>query len=373
MDQIVADLTPDHLLERTISFRDTTPRRPGLRIRLRSVLLAAGAVAVLGAAGVYAHDWWTTGRFMVSTDDAYLQADNVIISPRVSGYIADVAVGDNQPVKAGQVLARIDDRDYRTALASARASVAAEQASIDNLIQQMGQQQLAVTEARATVELDQAALTFANQDYQRYASLSRSGAGTVQEAQKATSDIRQKQATLDHDTAAVGVAQKQIDVLATQLAKARAMLAQQQAALQQAELNVGYTTITAPIDGTVGVRTLRVGQYVTAGTQLMAVVPLHLVYVTANFKETQLADVHPGQHVSIDVDTYAGATVQGVVNSIAPASGQEFALLPPDNATGNFTKIVQRVPVKIVLDPNDPLIGRLRPGMSVEPTIDTRG
>jgi membrane fusion protein (multidrug efflux system) len=351
-----------------------TPVAARRRFRhLRSALLAAAAIAALAGAADYGKYWWTDGRFMVSTDDAYLQADNVIISPKVSGYISAVLVQDNQPVKAGTVLARIDDADYRTAVAAARATVAAEQAGIDNLGQQIAQQQIAVAEARATVEADQAALTFADQDFQRYVSLSRSGAGSVQSAQKATSEIRAKQAILDHDNAAVGVARKQIDVLGSQLAQARATLAEQQAALQQAELNVGYTTITAPIDGTVGVRTLRVGQYVQAGTQLMAVVPLQAVYVTANYKETQLTDMHAGQRVAIEVDTFPGVTVHGVVNSIAPASGQEFALLPPDNATGNFTKIVQRVPVKIAIDPNDPLIGRLRPGMSVEPTVDTRG
>jgi membrane fusion protein, multidrug efflux system len=343
------------------------------RLRLRPLLLAAAAIGGLAVAGLYGQYWWNTGRFLVSTDDAYLQADNVIISPKISGYISDVAVQDNQPVKAGQVLARIDDRDYRTAVASARAMVDAAQAGIDDLIQQIGLQQIAVVEARAMVDADQANLTFANQNYTRYLSLAKNGAGSMQEAQKATSDIHDRQAILDHDTAAVAAAQKQIDVLRAQVATARATLAQRQAALQQAELNESYTTITAPVDGTVGERTLRVGQYVQAGTQLMAVVPLRAVYVTANYKETQLADVHAGEPVTISVDTFGSVTVHGVVNSIAPASGQEFALLPPDNATGNFTKIVQRIPVKITLDPHDPLIGRLRPGMSVEPTIDTKG
>jgi membrane fusion protein, multidrug efflux system len=371
MDQNVTIAEEERLRfsERTATVRDVPVRRH--RLGLRPVLLAASAVALLGVTGWYGNYWWTQGRFLVSTDDAYLQADNVLISPKVSGYISEVPVEDNQPVKAGQVLARIDDRDYRTALAVARANVDAAQADIDNLVQQIAEQQLTVVQARATVDADQAALTFANQDYQRYLSLSRTGAGTIQEAQKATSGIREQQAKLDRDTAAVGAARKQIDVLETQLEKARATLALQRAALHQAELNLSYTTITSPTDGTVGVRTLRVGQYVQAGTQLMAVVPLRAVYVTANYKETQLTDVHAGQPVTIDVDTFPGATVRGVVNSIAPASGQEFALLPPDNATGNFTKIVQRVPVKITIDPADPLIGRLRPGMSVEPTIDT--
>jgi membrane fusion protein (multidrug efflux system) len=173
--------------------------------------------------------------------------------------------------------------------------------------------------------------------------------------------------------AAVGVAQTQMQVLGAQLAKARADLALAQAALAQAKLNLGYTIITSPIEGVVGERSLRVGQYVPAATQLMAVVPLQAVYIVANYKETQLTHVRPGQKVAVSVDTFPGAVVHGVVNSIAPASGEEFALLPPDNATGNFTKIVQRVPVKITIDPNDPLLGDLRPGMSVEPDIDTKG
>jgi membrane fusion protein, multidrug efflux system len=379
MDQNMSILGEERIRvsEPSVRLRESPSGRHQSRVhyrpRLRSVLLAAAAVAALAGAGLYGHYYWTTGRFLVSTDDAYLQADNVLISPKVAGYISEVPVVDNQPVKAGQVLARIDDRDYRTALAVARANVDSAQADIANLGQQIAEQRFSVTEAQTTVESDQAALTFSGQDYQRYISLSKTGAGTVQSAQKASSDIRQKQATLDHDISAVGAARQQIDVLGTQLAKARATLALQQAALNQAELNVSYTTITSPVDGTVGARSLRVGQYVQAGTQLMAVVPLRAVYVTANYKETQLTDVHSGQAVTLDVDTFPGVSVHGVVNSIAPASGQEFALLPPDNATGNFTKIVQRVPVKITIDPNDPLIGRLRPGMSVEPTIDTRG
>jgi membrane fusion protein (multidrug efflux system) len=342
------------------------------RLRLKPLLLGVAALALLGAAAWYGTYYWTTGRFLVSTDDAYLQADNVIIAPKVAGYLAQVLVQDNQRVKAGQVLARIDDRDYRTALDVARASVLAEQAAISNLVQRIDQQKLAVQEAQATVKADRAELTFASLDYQRYANLSRTGAATTQEAQRATSRVAERQAILDHDAAAVGAAQKQIDVLDTELTRARADLLQRNANARQAELNLSYTTITAPQDGTVGVRTLRVGQYVQPGTQLMAIVPLQQVYVTANYKETQLTDVHAGQPVTIDVDTFPGAAVHGVVDSIAPASGQEFALLPPDNATGNFTKIVQRVPVKIALDPHDPLLGRLRPGMSVEPTIDTK-
>jgi membrane fusion protein, multidrug efflux system len=342
------------------------------RLSPRSILLS-GAIVLFAAAGLYGHEWWNTGRFLVSTDDAYVQADNVIISPKVSGYISDVPVQDNQAVTAGEVLARIDNRDYQTALASAQANLDAAGANTDDLVQQIAQQNYAVAEARAAVDADQAALIFAGQDEQRYAFLSHSGAGTEQSAQSATSNVSEKRAALAHDIAAVGAAQTQLGVLGAQLAQARAEVAQQQATVHQAKLNLSYTTITSSIDGTVGERTLRVGQYVQAGTQLMAVVPLQAVYVTANYKETQLTDVRIGQPVSVAVDAFPGAKVRGVVNSVAPASGEEFALLPPDNATGNFTKIVQRVPVKITVDPHDPLLGQLRPGMSVEPAIDTRG
>jgi membrane fusion protein, multidrug efflux system len=307
---------------------------------LKRLLIGAAAVVFLAGAGIYGDYWWTTGRFMVSTDDAYVQAHSVLISPKVSGYISEVPVDDNQSVHAGEILARIDPRDYQTALDQARANVTAARASIDTLNRQIAQQ--------------------------------KTGNGTVQRAQLAQADIREKQAALQHDATDVGVAKKQIGVFEAQLAQAKATLAQQQAIEHQAEFNLSYTTITAPVDGTVGVRTLRVGQYVQAGTQLMAVVPLQAAYVVANYKETQLTDVRPGQLVTIDIDTFPGITVHGRVDSLAPASGQEFALLPPDNATGNFTKIVQRIPVKIVVDKGDPLAGMVRPGMSVEPTIDTK-
>ncbi len=339
---------------------------------MKRLLIAAAALVFLTAAAVYGHYYWTSGRFLVSTDDAYVQTHSVLISPKVSGYISEAPVDDNHSVKAGEVLARIDPRDYQTALDQARANVAAAQASIDTLNQQIDQQKMTVEQAGQLVASDQAALDFSQQDFRRYTDLAKTGYGTVQRAQQAQADIREKQASLQHDTTGVRAAEKQIAVYEAHLAQAKATLAQQQAMEHQAKLNLSYTTIVAPVDGTVGVRTLRVGEYVQAGTQLMAVVPLQAVYVVANYKETQLTDVRPGQRVSIDVDTFPGTTVHGYVDSIAPASGQEFALLPPDNATGNFTKIVQRIPVKIDVDKGDPLFGKLRPGMSVEPSIDTK-
>ena len=349
--------------------------KAGIRLsggKLKQAALGLAVIAGVFAGADYGRYYWTTGRYLVSTDDAYVDVHSAMISPKVSGYISDVPVNDNQPVKAGQVIARIDPRDYQTALDQARANIAAAQATIATLYQQIGQQGLAVEQARQAVESDQAALVYSQQDFQRYTDLERSGYGTVQRAQQARSDVIQKQAKLDSDKAGIASAEKQISVLQAQLEQARAALKQRQASEHQAELNLGYTMITAPFDGTVGVRTAQIGQYVQPGTQLMAVVPLHAVYITANYMETQLTHVRPGQSVTIEVDTFPGTVVHGHVDSMAPASGQQFALLPPDNATGNFTKIVQRIPVKIALDADDPLAGRLRPGMSVEPTIDTK-
>ena len=369
MDQHVSDL-------RDLESGFSAPGLAGLvrrhRIRPRQALLAAGALCLVLLGGWYGYEYWVNGRFMVSTDDAYLQADNVVVSPQVSGYIATVLVGDNQPVKAGQVLARVDDRTYMAALAAAHASLAAEQAEIDTLDQQIGEQRATIGGLQASVASDHAAMLFAQQQFARYSDLARTGAGTIQAEQQATLDIRQRQAGLAHDLAAVSAGSQQIGVLQAELGQARAVLGERRAALCQAELNQSFTTITASVDGTVAERMVRVGQYVQAGTQLMAVVPLERVYVVANYKETQLTDVKPGQTVTIGVDMFPNAVVHGVVDSVAPATGQEFALLPPDNATGNFTKIVQRAPVKILIDRTDPLIGRLRPGMSVEPSIDTR-
>jgi len=339
---------------------------------LKQAALGLSALTAIVAAGDFGWSYWTVGRFQVSTDDAYVQADSTIIAPKISGYIGDVPVRDNEPVHAGQVLARIDDSDYRTALAQAKANVASATATVQNVVAQINEQNAVVDQAKAEIAAEEAQLTFAQQEFERYTNLQKDGIGSVQQAEQHTSALKEKTADIARDRAALAAAVQQGAVLETSLQKAQAEVARLQAQEHQAELNLGYTTITAPIDGTVGARTLRVGQYVEAGTQLMAVVPLKQVYVVGNYKETQLTDVQPGQVVAINVDTFPGRTIHGHVDSLAPASGLEFALLPPDNATGNFTKIVQRIPVKIAIDPNDPLAGELRPGMSVEPSINTR-
>jgi membrane fusion protein (multidrug efflux system) len=342
------------------------------KFNARRLLLASAAVVVLAGAAWFGWNYWTVGRYQVSTDDAYVQADNTTIAPKVSGYLSEVLVGDNERIKAGQVLARIDQRDFAVALDQAKADVAAARAAIASKEAQLGVQQTVINAAKATVDLDQATATFAAQENKRYSDLASTGYGSVQNAQQAQSRIAGAEAAIQRDTANLASAVKQVDLLKAEIVQANATLARAQAMQDQAELNLGYTSITAPIDGVVGNRMLRTGQYVQAGTQLMSVVPASGAYVVANYKETQLTDVRAGQAVDIAVDMFPGQIVHGRVDSIAPASGQEFALLPPDNATGNFTKIVQRIPVKIALVGSSDAQVELRPGMSVIPTIETR-
>ena len=342
------------------------------KFNFRKALLTGAALAMLAGTAWYGWDYWTVGRFQVSTDDAYVKADNTTVAPKVSGYLYRVLVGDNERIMAGQTLAQIDDRDFKVALDQAKADVAAARAAIASKQAQLEVQQAVINAAKATIDVDQAAVTFADQDNKRYTDLAATGSGSVQNAQQAQWRIAGAQATLARDNANLVSALKQVDLLNAEIVQANATLARAQAIQGQAELNLGYTTIIAPIDGIVGNRTLRAGQFVQAGTQLMSVVPASGAYVIANYKETQLTDVHRGQAVEIAVDMFPGQIVRGHVDSIALASGQEFALLPPDNATGNFTKVVQRIPVKIALDSGSHSLIDLRPGMSVIPTIETR-
>ena len=344
--------------------------RPSRAATRRAALALALALGVAGAADL-GYGYLTTGRYLETTDDAYVKADSTIIAPKVSGYISEVLVADNEPVKAGQVLARIDDRDFKAALNQAHADVAAAEASVRNLNAQIQLQEPLIQQQAAEVDAAEANLKFAEQERSRYDELMKSGSGTVQRAQQTDAALRAQTAQLQQGKAGLIAANKKIEVLDTERAKAVAQLDHARAVEQQAALNLSYTQITAPVDGTVGARTLRVGQYVQAGTQLMAVVPLDAVYVVANFKETQLTHVRNGQPVEVRIDSFSATRLKGHVDSLSPASGLEFALLPPDNATGNFTKVVQRVPVKIVLD-DQSLRGLLRPGMSAEPTVNTK-
>jgi membrane fusion protein (multidrug efflux system) len=343
------------------------PSKASLKRTTQAFALLTG----LGFAAHFGYDYWKVGQYRVSTDNAYVQADYTTVAPKVAGHIAEVAVQDNETVTAGQLLALIDDRDFRVALDQARADVETANASLHNLDAQIAQQQSVIDQEKADIAAAEASLKFAQADSVRYDDLMKTGYGTVQRAQQAETALRESAASLARSRASLLVAERKIDVLTTERTRAVAQRDHALAVEHQAELNLSYTTIAAPVDGTVGARSLRVGQYVTAGTPLMAVVPLQAVYVVANYKETQLTDVRAGQKVDVEIDTFPGVTLKAHVDSLSPASGLEFALLPPDNATGNFTKIVQRVPVKIAFD--DPkLAGLLRPGMSVETTIDTK-
>jgi membrane fusion protein (multidrug efflux system) len=280
-------------------------------------------------------------------------------------------VNDNDVVKAGQVIARIDDRDFQAALNQANAEVKAGEAAITNVDAQIDLQQSVIGQAKASIDASNASLVFAKSEAARNARLILSGAGSQSKAEQTQSLMDQASAAVERDRAALVAAQNRVPVLRTQRDQAVAQRDRAAAAAQQAELNLSYTNILSAVDGTVGARSIRIGQFVTSGTQLMAVVPLHSVYVVANFKETQLTFVKPGQTVEVKVDSFPDLKVKGHVDSISPASGLEFSLLPPDNATGNFTKIVQRIPVKIIID-DEELAGRLRSGMSVETEIDTK-
>jgi membrane fusion protein, multidrug efflux system len=361
--QLVSTVTPAEILP------PVPEAKPG---RFRQLLLVGASVLALTGGVYFGWDYWTAGRFHISTDDAYVKADNTTIAPKVSGYLSEVLVGDNEQVKSGQVLARIDDRDFQVAVDQAKADVEVAKAAIANKQALLTAQGSIIEAGRATIEVDRANLTFAEQEDKRYSQLASTGYGSIQNAQQAASRRVATGASVARDTASLESAKSQLDVLKAELAQAQATLAHDEALLRQAELNLSYTSIVSPADGVVGNRTLRVGQYVQAGTALMAVVPTAAVYIIANYKETQLTNVRPGQPAAVEVDSFPGVTFKGHVDSIAPASGQEFALLPPDNATGNFTKVVQRIPVKITLDSGTALAEALRPGMSVIPTIDTK-
>lgn len=338
----------------------------------RKVLLACAIPLGLGVAIACVVYYFTSARFVVSTDDSYVQADSTIVASRVSGYISAVRVQDGQPVRAGEILARIDDREFSAALDQARADARAAQAEVDDLRAQLAQQNTLIVRARANVAASESAVDVARLNQVRYRKMADIGFGSQQQSQEADALARERSADLQRDRAAHASTQQQVLVLRAKLDRAQALVERARAMERRSALDLSYTTIIAPIDGVVAARTVRLGQYVQAGTQLTALVPLAQVYVTANFKETQLTRVRAGEPVGLRVDTFPGSRLRGCVDSLAPASGLEFSLLPPDNATGNFTKIVQRIPVKIVLAPHQALIGSLRAGMSVEASIDTR-
>jgi membrane fusion protein (multidrug efflux system) len=306
-----------------------------------------------------------------STDDAYVQADYSTVAPKVRGLIAQLLVEDNQPVKRGQLLAIIDDRDFRVALMAAEADLASARAAEAGLRASLDRQAHVIAQASATVEADNATVSLSRANAARYKALASDGSASMQEQQETKSRLDADEAVHRRDVAAGGAAQEQIAIIQADLAHAQAATRRAEANVEAARLNLSYTRIVAPIDGTIGRRSVRVGNYVEVGAALLAVVPLDEAFVEANFRETQLRHVHPGQEATITVDTLPGIRLHGHVESIAPASGVTFAAIAPENGTGNFTKIVQRLPVKIKIDAGQPDTRALRVGMSVQPTVDT--
>ena len=338
----------------------------------RKTLFIGSVLAVAVLAGIVG-PWIFGSDHRQSTNDAYVIADYTVVAPKVAGFIKEVLVEDNQQVKAGQLLATIDARDYQAALDAAQAQLLVAQAQSADARATLERQASLIAQAEAAVKAAQAEAAFADHEVNRYSRLAEQGAGTVQNAQQARSGVDQARARLSNAQAALLATRKQVDILQAQVASADGQLKRAEAGLEKANLDLSYTRIVAPVDGMVGERALRVGAYVNPGARLLSVVPLSRAYVVGNFQETQLTHVQPGQAVNISVDTFSGETLRGHVESIAPATGVTFAAVKPDNATGNFTKVVQRIPVKIVFDADQPLLERLRVGMSVEATIDTRG
>jgi len=339
------------------SWRDTFRKRRGLAITIAIVVVVLLLALIV---------WWLHARQYESTDDAFIDTRTVQISAQISAAIIDVPVTDNQPVDAGTELVRLDDRDFLAQVDQAKAQVAQAQASIVNLTAQITAQEARIDQADKQVAQAQAALTFAQQEADRYQQLARQGTATVEQAQQYTSNLLQNQASLAAAQANAIAAAKQDPVLQAQRKLSEAQLAQARAALEQAEANLSRTIITAPVDGRVTKLTAAKGAYAAVGQALMMFVPRN-VWVTANFKETQLDLMRSGQPVAIRIDAYPDRTFEGHVDSIQSGSGTAFSLLPAENATGNYVKIVQRVPVKIVFDrPPDVLLG---PGMSAVPTV----
>ena len=337
-------------------------------IPLFAVIVALAFVAL----ATLRFDEWVGNATIQTTNDAYVRAELTRLSSRVAGEVLTVAVTDFQRVKAGDLLIQIDPADYEAQVAQAEANVAAAQAALDNLANQVELQYATIAQAQAARLSAEALEIEARQEQERQQSLSQTESGTRQRFEQAVAAYAKAQADVRASRAVIAAQQHQLEVLQGTRKQRAADVAAAKATLAGAKLKLGYTKITAPFDGVVGERQVQPGDYVNIGTNLINVVPLPNVYVIANYKETQLTHVAPGQPVEITVDSFPRETLRGKVERIAPATGAQVALLPPDNATGNFTKVVQRIPVRIQLDDGQPLLARLVPGMSVVTRIDTK-
>jgi membrane fusion protein (multidrug efflux system) len=341
----------------------------GLR---RPLILGTGLTLALAAAGWYGEHWWTIGRFTVTTDDAYVYAHNTTLAAKVPGYVAEIRVADNARVRAGDLIASIDDGDYRLAVDQARDRVASEEATIARIERQVDASRAAVDQAKAQLASAEAGMVRADLELTRQQTLASRDFASRQALETAQANRDQARAGVTGAQAALAAAQANVEVTRAQEQEAQRALAELRTALAKAERDLRFTEIRAPIDGVIGNRAIQVGDYVQTGQRLASLVPLDEVYIDANFKETQLARLRPGQKVSISVDALPDKALEGTVDSLAPASGAVFTLLPPDNATGNFTKIVQRVPVRVRVPTDVAAQGLLRPGMSVVVSVNTK-
>ncbi|MGX1306847.1 membrane fusion protein (multidrug efflux system) [Amorphus suaedae] len=347
------------------------PAPPRKKSRKRLVLFAI-LVAALGF-GVYeGNHWWTVGRFELSTDDAYLDSDMSVLSAKIGGYVASVDVDENQHVRTGQVIARLDDGDYRLAVEAARNKIDMQEATIDRIDVQIAAARAKIDEARANLDSAQAGLDFSEGEFGRKTTLSEREFASRQSLDTARADRDKARAAVAAAQAALVSSEANVSVLQAERVEAEETLKSLRTALDQAKRDLSFTAIRAPVDGVIGNKAVDVGELVQAGSRLAAVVPLDSVYVDANFKETQLEKMRAGQTATVTVDSYPDRTFTGEVESISPASGALFSLLPPENATGNFTKVVQRLPVRIKLSPESTADHALRPGMSAVVTVDIR-
>ncbi len=345
----------------------TGGERNNIRVLSLALVLAFGILAI-----VYALNWWLAGRFIQTTDDAYVGGNVTAIVPHVSGFVSGIPVADNQFVRAGQVIIRIDATDFETSEARAAAVVQSKTATRSELDARVAAQRAAIAEAEAVLVARRATATFAAADKTRYLALASGIGGTRQDAQKALAAADTAQAEVGAAEAAVTAARQQLTVLDTEIAAADAEIRQAKADLKMAGITRGYATITAPIDGYVANRSAQRGAYVTTGTTLLAIVPATGLWVDANFEEDKVALMRPGNPVAFTVDEISGRTFHGEIASLAPATGAVFSIIPPENATGNFTKLVQRIPIRIRIAENADQLGVLRPGLSATVSVDTR-
>ncbi len=360
------------MTEAPISSSQTPNARVGGKPRRGRIIVTAVLTAGVAGGGLWFFNWATVGRYLEKTNNAYLQADQVTVAPRVFGYVTEVAVGDNQSVSVGQVLVRIDPRTSKAAADQSQAAIQARRADVARAKADLERQAAAIAEARSNLEAANAKARFAKADLKRYTNLAAGGADTAQKRDQARATADQADSEVRAKAAALAGAERQISALQAGFEQADAALAGAQAQAASTQVDLQAAVIRSPIAGKIGDRTVRLGQYVQPGVRLMSVVPVDQIYLVANFKETQIRRMRVGQPVTVKIDALPDAKIKGRVESFAPGTGAQFALLPPQNATGNFTRIVQRVPVRISIQPDPRGRERLLPGLSSQVVVDTK-